>query len=370
MSRRAVAWYGGGYDYNEPPPPPGDEVAVPGRKIEGGYGPAAERVGFGLVAGRFSPLHRGHQLVIEVALRTASKVIVAIAGRAGDEVPLALRAAWIRALYPTVQIETFEDAEPFPAVPARLQELLRKMSAAPHVFASEPAHRALAEAVAGTLVLVDPARAVIPISGSALRSSLLNHFAYVAPSARPALVRRIAVVGAESTGKTTLCTRLREELGAQIVPEYLATFLEAKRRGTVESEELQAVARAQAATEDALAAQATSGLLVADTELHTLHLWGKRLFEGEPPAWIADQIRARAYDLVLVCSPDIPYHGHPDWDRPVERRKFHADLVASLVSRKAAYVELRGGREECFEAAADAIIALYDAAPLLAARAR
>ncbi|MCX5741140.1 MAG: AAA family ATPase [Proteobacteria bacterium] len=324
---------------------------------------SASGSGVGVVVGRFLPLHRGHQLVIEVARRACERVVAVVQGGPEDGLPSALRARWIREEYPDVTVVELGAAE--------VQALTRAtlgiaQDAAATVFASDDAQRAIATRLGARFVAVDPTRTLVPVTGDALRRNLLEHFAFVARRARPELVRRIAVVGAESTGKTTLCARLREDLGATVVPEYTRTWLDAQRGRQLDSEAIQLVARGQIAAEDALAMQATSGILVADTDLRAVLMWSRRLFEGDPPSWIAAQVNARRYDLYLLCTPDLAYIGPQDRDLPAERQRHHDELVADLGPN---VVQLAGSREERYEAAADAIIALYTPGKLLAARA-
>ncbi len=59
----------------------------------------------GLTLGKFAPLHKGHQLLIERALaRTDHLIVMVYDAPETTPVPLPVRASWIRALYPTVEV--------------------------------------------------------------------------------------------------------------------------------------------------------------------------------------------------------------------------------------------------------------------------
>lgn len=59
----------------------------------------------GLTLGKFAPLHKGHQLVIETALSEMDEVVAIIYDCPDTTtLPLILRANWIRDLYSTVQV--------------------------------------------------------------------------------------------------------------------------------------------------------------------------------------------------------------------------------------------------------------------------
>ena len=62
-----------------------------------------ERVG--LTLGKFAPLHRGHQHLIETALAETERLVVLIYDCPEViAVPLGVRAAWIRRLYPQAEV--------------------------------------------------------------------------------------------------------------------------------------------------------------------------------------------------------------------------------------------------------------------------
>jgi HTH-type transcriptional regulator, transcriptional repressor of NAD biosynthesis genes len=368
MGNRTVMWAGGGYDYEPPEPPPA--TAVPGERRRGTFG-ASERLGAtGLVAGRFLPLHRGHQYLIDFARASVEQLTVLVFTRKTDPISGARRAAWIRDLYPDVTVAEVASQLGIgdPDFASKFAELVEPHAGRPrYFFSSELSSRPVAAALGAAFIPVDPGRIAVPTSGSAIRANVMSNFHYLAPSVRPWFVRRIAVVGAESTGKTTLCARLREQFNAAVVPEWTRTLVESGQ--PISSDLIQTIARSQIASEDALARLEpgnNGGLLVCDTDLRTVHMWSHRMFEGEPPSWIKEAIADRPYDLYLLCCPDIPYVGPAERDQPKERSRFHIELQFEL--RNELCVELRGTREERYTAAADAIIGLYSPTTVFSAR--
>ncbi len=298
------------------------------------------------MCGRFLPVHRGHQYLIDVARGSVEQLLVIVFATPTDPIPGALRVRWLRELYPDVDVELEERAAsslvaPDPAELARV--VARHRVRAPHYFfASELAYAAAARTLGSTFVPVDPTRASLPISGTALRADLLRHYDMLPELVRPWFVRRVAVIGAESTGKTTLCAALAEAYGTLYVPEYARTLAEA-RGGELDADDLQLAARGQIASEDALARLARR-VLFCDTDARTLGAWSERLV-GEAPAWITAHADARPYDLVLVTPADVPFVGAAARDRPAERRAFHARLrELARADADVEVVELRGDR--------------------------
>jgi len=375
---RIALWRGGPtWDPPDPPPPPshgGDDAQTAPRSGDGSPFGTFERLGaHGVVAGRFLPFHRGHQYLLDFASSSVERLTVLVFERQGDELPGELRARWIRRQYAggsvTVSvISTRPDDDPIS--PKRFSKLCgRQVQNATHFFSSEMAYQTHAQRIGAAFVPVDPTRATLPISGSAIRANVMENFRYLVATTRPYFVRRVAVIGAESSGKTTLCARLREQFGALVVPEW-ARILAGD--GDLEADQIQLVARSQIASEDALAGQVVglnAGILLCDTDLRTVWQWARRLFKPylTMPQWLEHEIRDRPYDLYLACAPDLPFVGRPDRDRAAERRTFYDTLMKNLDQQRV--VELTGSsREERYQTAADAIISLFAPTTLLSRR--
>lgn len=117
------------------------------------------------------------------------------------------------------------------------------------------------------------------------------------------LVRRLALLGGESSGKTTLAGALAEELGTTWVPEYGRQRWE-ELRETLGIDELVAVATRQVTLEDQAAANARSWLVCDTTPLTTLQYC---LYDhGRAPAELVALARRR-YQLTVVCEPDFAF---------------------------------------------------------------
>ena len=116
-------------------------------------------------------------------------------------------------------------------------------------------------------------------------------------------VRRVALLGGESSGKTTLAKNLADALNTLWVPEYGRQRWEAVRR-TLTADELLAVARQQVSWEDDYSARAVSWLICDTTPLTTLQYC---LFDhGHAPAELL-ALAHRPYALTVVCEPDFDF---------------------------------------------------------------
>jgi nicotinamide riboside kinase len=175
---------------------------------------------------------------------------------------------------------------------------------------------------------------------------------------------RIAILGAESTGKSTLTAALAARHGTVWVPEYLREFVETEGRVPYEEDQL-GIARRQLQREDALAAGLADGvaaeprLLFCDTTplmtaVYSRIYWGRVL----APELLALEA-AHDYALTLVAAPDLPWV--PDGlqrDSEAVRRRVHACLLDVLAQRGIAWTLLTGDLAQRMRQADTALAAL------------
>ena len=116
-------------------------------------------------------------------------------------------------------------------------------------------------------------------------------------------MKRLCLLGGESSGKTTLARALADALGTAWVPEYGRQRWE-ELRETLGVDELVRVAQHQIELEDEVA-QRSHGWLICDTSpLTTLH-YCLADHGHAPPALHA--MARRHYDLAVLCLPDFDF---------------------------------------------------------------
>ena len=165
-------------------------------------------------------------------------------------------------------------------------------------------------------------------------------------------MKKVVLIGPESTGKTTLAAYLAEHFNTIWVPEYARAYLEGLER-PYEERDLLEIAKGQLRTEDELAGKARD-LLICDTDLIVLKVWGEHNY-GRSHPWILEQIEKRKYDLYLLTYPDIPWVGDPQRENPELGEYFYGVFERELLTLKASTVEIRGLAEQRQQKATEAV---------------
>jgi len=168
-------------------------------------------------------------------------------------------------------------------------------------------------------------------------------------------MQKIVVTGAECSGKTTLAEDLASHYDVPWVPEMARIFLEVLGRPYHE-EDLSSIAELQLYTEDERAVKLTGSrsVLVCDTDLITIRIWGEEKY-GRSDPWIVHETKKRPYDLWLLCRPDIPWEFDPQRENPHDRDRLFAVYEKTLKALRKKYVIIEGSREERLQQAVAAI---------------
>ncbi len=117
-------------------------------------------------------------------------------------------------------------------------------------------------------------------------------------------VKKIVILGPESTGKSTLCEALAKHYNTNWCPEYARQYL--SENGTnYNYDDLLIIAKGQLAGEDDYV-QKTSEMLIIDTDMYVMKVWCEYVFNNCHP-FILEKINERKYDAYLLCDIDLPW---------------------------------------------------------------
>lgn len=313
----------------------------------------------GLILGKFLPYHAGHAHLIRTARAQVDALTVLVCSIAREPIPGGHRYQWVRASHPDCRVihvreEVPQAPEDDPRFWSIWIDLIRRYAGdVDVVFTSEAYGDELAAQLGARHVCVDAARRTVPVSGTTIRADPMAHWEYIPEVVRPYFVRRVAIVGAESVGKTTLARQLAERFQTVWVQEYGRAYCEGRDASTLELADFEAIVWGQATWEDAAAATANR-VLICDTELHTTCTWSDVIARARPP-WLTDVARARRYDLVLLLDDDVPWID--DGTRVLARRRVEhtARIRAELEAAGRAFVVVAGSYEQRLALAARAV---------------
>ncbi|OHV35831.1 MULTISPECIES: AAA family ATPase [Pseudofrankia] len=301
----------------------------------------------GFIVGKFYPPHQGHRQLIDTAARTCDEVTVLVEAGATETIPLADRMAWLRETHadtPHVTVIGISCDVPVDmANPTVWTAQVEVMRAALRQHGRPPIDAVLSSEAYGdelaarlgarAHVPVDPGRERIPVSATRVRADLAAGWDLLEPPVRAGLTCRIVVVGAESTGTTTISrtlaehyrarggawarTRWVEEFGRELTErKWAAERAAAAKRGerppeladiTWTADDFDEVGGEQTRRENA-AALAGSPLLVCDTDAFATMIWERRYLgpDARPPRPWATNLPPRALYLV-TDHRDVPW---------------------------------------------------------------
>jgi NadR type nicotinamide-nucleotide adenylyltransferase len=197
------------------------------------------------------------------------------------------------------------------------------------------------------------------------------------------LVKKIVIIGPESTGKSTLCEDLALHFSAghrtDWVPEYAREYLLGHgnsysyadlltiAEGQIRLEDERAAALEAGALEAAALAAAPENrpgsgmekLLFIDTDLYVMKVWCEFVF-GKCHPWILEQIAFRKYDGYLLCQTDLPWvkdelREYPDL---VTREKLYHIYKDCMINQAMPWAEISGAAGQRLLAGVAAVNAL------------
>jgi NadR type nicotinamide-nucleotide adenylyltransferase len=298
----------------------------------------------GLVVGKFSPLHKGHDLVIQAAIKDCDEVIIlSYSSPEFKRCEADQRKKWLHDQYghltktyveilvippgwfelpdgTTLRVPDNDDTEEAHRRFCAKILLEHFETSVDAVFTSETYGDGFAKYLTEYFafeikssrvvehVCVDLNRGIVPTSGTECRADpkkLAETFEVVQAS----FVPRIAILGGESSGKTTLAKALAEKLGWRQklwVPEFGRTYCDIV--GGVQNlryRELEAIALEQIAQEEQYARLSIGNILVCDTTPLTTRFYSEQLFGRASRKLI--ELSHRKYDYTILCQPTIPF---------------------------------------------------------------
>jgi HTH-type transcriptional regulator, transcriptional repressor of NAD biosynthesis genes len=289
-------------------------------------------IGLGLVVGKFAPLHLGHEWLIEQAAQQCERLLIlSYANPEFARCPPDTRRRWLATRFPAHQSIVIDaswlarecqsrqiSVRPVPcndSLDGEQQQflawLLRDvLQVAPDAFlCSESYGPRCAEVLTRQLdypvksLILDLHRRRVPISATKIRANPYGQRKWMSKEVRAAFVRRVAVLGGESSGKTTLAAALAAYFETAWVAEYGRELWD-RQSGVLTQPDLLKIAHEQIRREEA-ALRLANQFLFCDTSPLTTAGYSGWMFDrvDEELAELAE----RPYDAIVLCRPDFPF---------------------------------------------------------------
>jgi HTH-type transcriptional repressor of NAD biosynthesis genes len=335
----------------------------------------------GLIIGKFYPLHSGHVALMTRAAARCEHLTVIVMASQLESIPLADRVKWTRNstldLGNVTVLGIMDDAPVDYAsdiawvAHIELMEAALRFAGIAHidvVFGGEDYANELATRLDAVAVFDDRERKIVPISGTAARADLASHWMMLPAATRLGLATRIIIVGAESTGTSTLANALVERYRSRfptIVPveEYGRTFtyqLAANTGGGMDdlvwtTEQFAHIATRQTELENAAALACP--LVIADTDAFATSIWERR-YVNENSNGAADAAGRLLphHDLYFVTDfVGVPFEQDGWRDGEAIRAEMTDWFIDGLTERNLPWVMLRGSHDARLAYAIEAI---------------
>jgi HTH-type transcriptional repressor of NAD biosynthesis genes len=313
-----------------------------------------------MLLGKFMPPHMGHAYLCDFAQAYVDELAVVVGSLSREPIDGALRAGWMRELAPRATVVHLTDENPqqpeeHPEFWRIWRESLLRVLPWPvdFVFAGEAYGARLASELGAAFVPVPRADGVVPISATRVREDPMGQWDFLALPARAHYARRVAVVGPESTGKSTLARTLAQRFSTRWVPEHARALLELAPDRAPTLEDMERIARGQRAAESSLARQCAR-VLICDTDVLTTSVWSERLF-SQVPERVRAWAEADRYAHTLLCDVDVPWVADPVRYLPDDREGFFRRIRDALDRAGREYTVVRGSWDERLAVASRAV---------------
>lgn len=284
------------------------------------------------VFGKFLPFHKGHEALIKFALTKCDFLTVLICCSDKECVDADTRRQWIEESFGVnqhMEIRSYhysEESLPNTSEPSR--EVSRIWSAVfmklfadyTELITSEAYGDYVASCMGIKHIIFDNSRHLFPVSATGIHNDIFANWQFLPDSVKPSYAIKVAILGTESTGKTTLTERLSAHFDCTAVPETARRLI--ADSNSFQYQDLCDVAREHARLiEKAVIGE--SPLIIMDTDIYITESYARFIFHRglEVEDEVYDMNRA---DLYLYLNNDVSYV--QDGTRLSEARRDSLDI--------------------------------------------
>lgn len=317
----------------------------------------------GVVFGKFYPLHTGHIYLIQRACSQVDELHIIMGydelrdrklfenSAMSQQPTVSDRLRWLLQTFKyqkNIRIHSFneEGMEPYPHgwdVWSRgITDFMANHGIVPNrVYTSEESDAPqYQQHLAIETVLIDPKRSFMNISGTLIRQDPFRYWEYIPTEVKPFFVRTVAILGGESSGKSTLVNKLANIFNTTSAWEYGRDYVFSHLGGdemALQYSDYDKIALGQAQYID-FAVKYANKVAFIDTDFVTTQAFCKK-YEGREHPFVQALIDEYRFDLVILVENNVPWvaDGLRSLGSTVDRKKFQALLVSMLQANNIAY---------------------------------
>jgi HTH-type transcriptional regulator, transcriptional repressor of NAD biosynthesis genes len=310
----------------------------------------------GLVLGKFMPVHLGHMALFDFALKQCDELIIFLCYHQQEPISGNLRTHWLEKIFsknhkvnivafeygrgelPESSVSSIENSQKWSAV---IKNLFPDITI---LFSSEKYGEYLAEFLQIQHLYFDENRELFPVSSSQIRKQPLKFWSFIPAVVQAFFVKKIAIIGSESTGKSTLTENLAQHYHTAFAAEAAREIIGHTKECSFEDLKKIAAHHARLILEKQNLA---NRFLFIDTDINITKSYSRFLFGRELVVedWIE---KANQCDLYIFLEPDCPHI--QDGTRLDEDEKLKLDLFHKEQFQKSQikYISVTGNWEERF----------------------
>lgn len=311
------------------------------------------------VFGKFLPFHKGHEAMINFALKKCDFLTVLVCCSDKENITANTRKKWIEKTFENqdeIEIKSFHYLESeLPNTSESSKEVSKVWSAKfkklfpdyDFVITSEEYGNYVASFMDIKHIAFDISKQLFPVSATAVRNYIFANWKFLPDSVKPSFVVKIVVLGTESTGKTTLTERLAKYFNCSSVKEAGRDLI--PNSNSFGFDELHLVASEHAKRIDK-AVLGHSPLIIIDTDIHITKSYARFVFNKELE--VDDEIyNSNKADLYIYLNNDVEHQ--QDGTRLDKSNRDLLDLSHRTILREKniKFVEIEGDWEQRFKRA-------------------
>lgn len=331
----------------------------------------------GVVFGKFYPLHTGHIYLIQRAASQVDQLHVFLCHDEPRDKHLFIKSAmskqptvsdrlrWLLQTFKyqkNIRIHSFDEngIEPYPDGWTRWSEgikaYMHKNGIAPDIiFSSEerdaPKYKELFDT---ETTLIDPERSFMPIRGQQIRQNPFKYWEYIPTEVKPFFVRTVAILGGESSGKSTVVNKLSNTFNTTSAWEYGREYVFSHLGGdemALQYSDYDKIALGHAQYID-FAVKYANKVAFIDTDFITTQAFCKK-YEGKEHPFVQAMIDKYQFDLVILLENNTPWiaDGLRSLGSSLARKEFQQILIDMLKRNNVDFVHIKeSGYDERFMA--------------------